>query len=387
MARPASAPLDAFMFHQDDPLVHRARQELAFIKANKDGQGRQATDWTRCESRHARQRAEEQLGDKRPLTAWQDGPVCKVIDGGWNDWANAQTERVVDLMDINTLRQVKDGVDVLYKTLIWNLSQNVDRMTGSGKFGLTPCLTPNMIAYVTNRGGPLIGREALSLQGIPLSGLLLTKESEDQLADLAGNAMSTTVVASAMLAALILTVPRIEKSLDSTDVKMEEVSQVKPEDRVTGHEDLSSRPLDLSKTCAIMPHFFDRATSSARLCACEGRSGTAAARIQSCQTCGYTSCQTCGGRPRHNYQLRDTERLSPGTFERELKEILLKLSSKQYPMLSFISSRSNGKRFGWLLLTRRERNWNYAWIRYCLSGDCSSNQTRPCPSKVPGGSC
>ncbi|KAI7944694.1 hypothetical protein MJO28_010389 [Puccinia striiformis f. sp. tritici] len=322
MARPASAPLEALMFHQDDPLVHRARQELVFIKANKDGQGRQATDRTRCESRHARQRAEEQLGDKRPLTAWQDGLVCKVIDGGWNDWANAQTERVVDLMDINTLRQVKDGVDVLYKTLIWNLSQNIDWMTGSGKFGLTPCLTPNMIAYVTNRGGPLIGREAVSLQGIPLSGLLLTKESEDQLADLAGNAMSTTVVASAMMAALILTVPRIGKSIKSADVEMEEVIQVKPEDCITGHEDLSSYPLDLSKTCPIKPDFFSRATASARLCICGGRSGTASAKIQCCQTCGYTSCQTCGSRPQHNYQICDSERLSPGAFERELKEIL-----------------------------------------------------------------
>ncbi|KAI9629115.1 hypothetical protein H4Q26_018307 [Puccinia striiformis f. sp. tritici PST-130] len=321
MACPASAPLEAFMFHQDDPLVHRARQELVFIKANKDGQGRQATDRTRCESRHARQRAEEQLGDKRPLTAWQDGPVCKVIDGGWNDWANAQTERVVDLMDINTLRQVKDGVDVLYKTLIWNLSQNIDWMTGSGKFGLTPCLTPNMITYVTNRGGPLIGREAVSLQGIPLSGLLLTKESEDQLADLAGNAMSTTVVASAMMAALILTVPPIGKSIKSADVEMEEVIQVKPEDCITGHEDLSSYPLDLSKTCPIKPDFFSRATASARLCICGGRSGTASAKIQCCQTCGYTSCQTCGSRPQHNYQIRDSERLSPGAFERELKEI------------------------------------------------------------------
>jgi hypothetical protein len=179
-----------------------------------------------------------------------------------------------------------------------------------------------MIAYVTNRGGPLIGREALSLQGIPLSGLLLTKESEDQLADLAGNAMSTTVVASAMMAALILTIPRTEKTNKSDDVEMEEVSQINPEDCITGNEDLSTYPLDLSKTCPIKPDFFGRATASARLCICEGRSGTASAKIQCCQTCGYTSCQTCGGRPSHNYQVRDSERLSAGVFERELKEIL-----------------------------------------------------------------
>lgn len=46
-----------------------------------------------------------------------------------------------------------------------------------------------MIPFLTVRGGPLIGEEALSLQGIPIELLLLTRESEDQLADLAGNAM------------------------------------------------------------------------------------------------------------------------------------------------------------------------------------------------------
>ncbi|EGG01261.1 uncharacterized protein MELLADRAFT_79036 [Melampsora larici-populina 98AG31] len=345
MARPASAPLEAFMYHQDDPLVHRARQELAFVKANKDGQGRQATDWTRCESRHARQRAEEQLGDKRPLTAWQDGPVCKVIDGGWNDWANAQTERVVDLMDINTLREVKNGFDVQYKTTIWNLSQNVDRMNGSGKFGITPCLTPNMIAYVTNRGGPLIGREALSLQGIPISGLLLTKESEDQLADLAGNAMSTTVVGSAMVAALILTMPKVKKQLEGEDVVMEDariesLPHATPHDLLKGDEDLVSSPLNLSKTLPVSPGFFERATCSARLCICEGRSGIAAAKIQCCQACGYTSCQSCGGRPRHNYETRNEERLNPATFERELKDILPMRLSLQGLDKSFLSQLS-----------------------------------------------
>jgi hypothetical protein len=43
-----------------------------------------------------------------------------------------------------------------------------------------------MVPYVTNRGGPLTGLEALSLQGIPVDDLILTRESEDQMADLAG---------------------------------------------------------------------------------------------------------------------------------------------------------------------------------------------------------
>ena len=54
--------------------------------------------------------------------------------------------------------------DANYKTLVWNLSQNVDRNTFTSRPGLCPCLTPNMVPYVTNRGGPLIGPEVLSLQ-------------------------------------------------------------------------------------------------------------------------------------------------------------------------------------------------------------------------------
>ena len=48
----------------------------------------------------------------------------------------------------------------------------------------------------------MVGLEALSMQGLPIDDLLLTRETEDQLADLAGNAMSTTVVGASILAAL-----------------------------------------------------------------------------------------------------------------------------------------------------------------------------------------
>src|SRR5258707_654010 len=86
---------------------------------------------------------------------------------------------------------------------VWNLSQNVDRTIGSSKTGICPCLTPSMIPYITNRGGPMVGLEALSMQGLPIDELLLTRETEDQLADLAGNAMSTTVVGASILAVLV----------------------------------------------------------------------------------------------------------------------------------------------------------------------------------------
>lgn len=70
--------------------------------------------------------------------------------------------------------------------------------------GVTPCLTPHMVPFITNRGAPLIGVEALSLQGIPVEDVLLTRETEKEMADLAGNAMSTTVVGAAIMAALLV---------------------------------------------------------------------------------------------------------------------------------------------------------------------------------------
>jgi hypothetical protein len=116
---------------------------------------------------------------------------------------------------VNVYRYTTDSQ---YKTLVWNLSQNVDRTTGSGAAGICPCLTPSMVPFVTNRGGPLVGIEALSLQGIPVDDLLLTRESEGQMSDLAGNAMTTTVVGACMLSALLL----MKKELVAHSAKVNE---------------------------------------------------------------------------------------------------------------------------------------------------------------------
>jgi hypothetical protein len=61
---------------------------------------------------------------------------------GWNEWVNAQVHRIHDLMDINTMRLAKLGIDGTHKTMVWNLSQNVDRET-MGRLGLCSCLTPS----------------------------------------------------------------------------------------------------------------------------------------------------------------------------------------------------------------------------------------------------
>ena len=67
-------------------------------------------DWQRCESRHARAREEEGLGNKRPVTGWEEGGTASLPDYAWQDFAKGQVDRVLDLMDINTLRHAAKGI-------------------------------------------------------------------------------------------------------------------------------------------------------------------------------------------------------------------------------------------------------------------------------------
>ncbi|CAH7669253.1 hypothetical protein PPACK8108_LOCUS3840 [Phakopsora pachyrhizi] len=101
---------------------------------------------------------------------------------------------------------------------------------------------------------------------------------------------------------------------ESTDLNLEK--------RLIGEDKLSPLPLNLSTTFPITSNFFERGAASARLCICEGRSETATAKIQCCQTCGYTSCEICGGPPCHNYQVCVDPRVNPSKFEAEIKCIL-----------------------------------------------------------------
>ncbi|KAJ3409272.1 hypothetical protein HDV05_004536 [Chytridiales sp. JEL 0842] len=334
MQRKSSTPLEDYLILSDDPRIHQAREDLAKTKDETSRRGR--LDWSRCEARHSFQRLEEKLGTNRPLTAWSDGGMSNLPDFAWNDWGRAQTDRVLDLMDINYLRLAKTGVDATSKTLVWNLSQNVDRTTASVQPGICPCLTPSMIPFITNRGGPLVGLEALSLQGIPVDELLLTRETEDQLADLAGNAMTSTVVGSCAMAAIIVGLDALlatrsaddGRPVSSAETTVDaEAQEVALEKRVVGCTELVERPLDLGVQMSMaLTELLEAAAKSARHCACEGRESIAVNPVQKCQDCGHTSCTKCGGRPEHSY---DTEhlitaesRVNPATFKEMFKKVV-----------------------------------------------------------------
>ncbi|KAG9313076.1 hypothetical protein JVU11DRAFT_6516 [Chiua virens] len=365
LKRPASSTLDVFLLPSDDMRIHQAREKLVRDSGGVSESRSGRFDWTRCESRHARARLEELLGPKRPLTNWEEGGTCRMPDFAWQDWGVRQVERVWDLMDISLLRSAKIGVDPSYKTLVWNLSQNVDRSTGSSKTGICPCLTPSMIPYITNRGGPMVGAEALAMQGLPVDKLLLTRETEDHLADLAGNAMSSTVVGSCILAALVVGKDLLKAGDDKETYEMKKLEvesqvgdgdamevdsapKISVEDHISGLDRLAEQSLDLSsmKTDS-MKDVLDRAARSVRLCLCEGRKDMTTRVLLRCQDCGSSSCEKCAGRPEHNFTPLDVQaiaRIPPGIFARQLKSVLpmsLSITNATTELLDGMRSASN----------------------------------------------
>ena len=200
-----------------------------------------------------------------------------------------------------------------------------------------------MIPYITNRGGPMVGLEALSMQGLPVDKLLLTRESEDQLADLAGNAMSTTVVGACILAALVAGKQLLKAGNDSQTYELKYGGQaaglneepmdidtapesVALESNIVGEEDLLKKPLDLSitKACSF-PELLINAEKSRRLCSCEGRMDVTTRPLFRCNDCESSFCKKCGGRPEHNPEpidINNSPRVHPSEFSEQLKSTL-----------------------------------------------------------------
>ncbi|CAO1621917.1 unnamed protein product [Sympodiomycopsis kandeliae] len=339
LQRPASSPIEAFMLSNSDQRIQTARAKLGYEQA---GKSRSTIDWSKCQGRHEEARGLEKLGQARPFTAWEEGGSCLMSHGAWNEFARPQPERVLDLMDITVLRDAARAEDPHFKSRVWELSQNVDRNIVATIPGITGCLTPSGMPYLTSRGGPVTGLEALSLQGLPIDELLLTRESDDQLQNLAGNAMTSTVVGICLLSALVLARKDLEKDRVTQNDRVTRIEATSKRHRqavaISGSRSLSKDqvPYDLTSMEEIsMPHLLSAAAKSSQLCMCEGAAGFKE-DIYRCQSCDYTVCGSCRSRPTHNLTIDSTAqqglRESPRAFEDTLKGALpmrLQLSSGQ----------------------------------------------------------
>ena len=211
------------------------------------------------------------------------------------------------------------------------------------QLGLCQCLTPTGVPYVTNRGGPLVGEELLMLQGIPVDDLLLTKETEDNLKDLAGNAMSTTVVGACTLCALLIG----QNALFSNQRTL-------PDSRHQALSSLVPRPLEPLSDIVVSPQFgsYEKydigactnlngeqmyswesflldSCSSAKLCVSETEDEALPLdMIAQCSVCGHTS-SVLNAYPSRKYEEHEyinvksyLKRVDPVLFRHRLLELL-----------------------------------------------------------------
>eukprot|EP00929_Paragymnodinium_shiwhaense_P031017 TRINITY_DN17471_c0_g2_i1.p1 TRINITY_DN17471_c0_g2~~TRINITY_DN17471_c0_g2_i1.p1 ORF type:complete len:2091 (-),score=518.39 TRINITY_DN17471_c0_g2_i1:228-6500(-) len=319
---------EAFLLPDHDHRVQAARKDLVAHQTNGE------VAWEKCEARHEKIRQEEQLGSRHASNA------ITLPDGSWCDWYKGLGERCIDVVDIDMQRCLKIGQDANYKTTLWDLSQNVDRIDPTKvKHGICPCLTPRLLAFMPSRGRQVIGVETLALQGIPIDDLILTRETEADLQSLSGNAMTTTVVGSGIVAALMLLGNKLQ--LEKRDVKVGSASsssssRAPPTKRqrkastvgtVAGEEQLQPSPLDLGSTGTDnVQALLDAAAKARRCCHCEGLSDSLPAerKVLTCRGCGNMACECCACRPapEHEYKVDDRPREQPRDFQRRLERAL-----------------------------------------------------------------
>ncbi|KAF3770196.1 hypothetical protein M406DRAFT_231149, partial [Cryphonectria parasitica EP155] len=200
-----SSSVTDFLLPINSHELHRARNEMELMAQSSREKD---TDWSFSRSRHTAFRRLYQIPDERPWIRWSERGSSRAPAKMWKPWEAKQTNRVSDLLECVFLiavfgRNTKHSAyDPRHKAQIIDCSQNVDRVNMATAFGATGCLTPSAIPVLTLEARPITGSEALKLQGLPIESFDMSSETQTQLQDLAGNAMTTTVVGAVILAAL-----------------------------------------------------------------------------------------------------------------------------------------------------------------------------------------
>jgi hypothetical protein len=215
------------------------------------------------------------------------------------------------------LQAAQSGYDSLFKMGCWDVSQNADRF--KAELGILPCITPGGSDFAPHLQHALSGSQLLLLQGMPMNKLMFARETQRDCQDLAGNAMSTTVIGASLVSAVISGAHRFRLS--------------SPVDAPLSRSDTLSASSDMK---AIRPSLMKRivcvvnapeqlnlkllrkdALMSARLCNCEGDNRISEALVHICSVCGHTACAQCAGLPRHEYAdtiTRDQRLVTPNQF-------------------------------------------------------------------------
>lgn len=281
-------------------------------------------------------------------------------------WYDSQSSRVYDAIDVAHLQAAQDGHDSMFKMKIWDVSQNVDRFkTG---MGLMPCITPGGCGFGSNRQDALNGSQTLVLQGMPLDKLHFAGETQRECQDLAGNAMSTTVIGASLISAIIH--GHMAFRTDSSVGAYEPTLQREPSlqnrlvraSTMAKHKPQLEEPEDLD-----VAQLLAEARLASRLCACEGDQQISEMTIKVCSGCGHTACSLCASNPRHQYVTTITKDARPQTPDKFVTFWKARLPSRvamrNFPNLDSIVSR-----------LQEDYNSNDAYVRRIVEADVGSRQ-------------
>lgn len=178
------------------------------------------------------------------------------------------------------------------------------------------------------------------MQGLPLDRMLLTRETQADLMDMAGNAMTSTVVCAIMLAGLIA----VHEILDDGEESSTNTSDAEAKSLLVPSEVYSLVRSNLQVAEGpLVDHAVlkAKAASSVLCCSCERQTGVQDS-IYSCTVCGHTACRSCRGNPTHSYlHVSPLSRQKPSEFIANLKGLVpMKLMLSGLSDLDFETFRS-----------------------------------------------
>eukprot|EP00501_MAST-03F_sp_TOSAG23-6_P000813 GSMAST32.ASY1.ANO1.843.1 assembled CDS len=326
MQEPVNYALTAYVPDDTDPKVRRMRDRLRGPVGRKT-----ARDELRNNSYYYNLTANVKHGVKmrndcnliercdkdfstKPITGWGErGKSKSIMYNLWPCmWDTVMTQRRRDMIDIFAMNQSAPVVlkhsdkchDSLHTGYIWDLSQNATITTPHPATpGCSGCITPAGLSFLPQFGRMLTGGEKLAFQGIPIDRLQLGQETEMQLGDLAGNAMSLTVISAAMLAALSVKQFARERLANKKFLLKEPVPELlvtttfappEKDKNVTYQKD--SKELDAVSSFHDIAKLAYEAESASVLCVCETSGGSSASSILRCSNCNFTFCRSCASR-------------------------------------------------------------------------------------------
>ena len=106
---------------------------------------------------------------------------------------------------------------------------------------------------------------------------------------MAGNAMSTAVMGSAVLAALLVSWPLLTPGLGTASSSRS--SSFEPQESPSEDSPYwNDSQIELSPVVALSNELLERAWRRRHRCQCEGNTGISTSPIYTCDSCGRTAC-------------------------------------------------------------------------------------------------